>query len=465
MPDHLFAVVAGGSERGNIGQLILPKETNMSRDILGSSMFSDMMVLRDSKSARVSSWDKTGGNFDARQIEPGDTLELADIKGAGCIRHIYFTIGGDFSGDPRYLRDLVLRMFWDGQDTPSVEVPFGDFFGQGHERIRFFRSLMVTVNEGMELIGGKSLTASVGFNSYFPMPFTDGARLTLTNESDYKMNAVWYHIDYESLDSVPDDIGRFHAQWRREYDTVAQGESINVCSGDGTNIGGKENYVILDAEGHGNFAGYFLNVDNHFDQWYGEGDDMIFIDGEEWPPSMHGTGTEECFGGGACPNVEYAGPYTGFHLIGNKDFRGKVSMYRFHVLDPIRFQKSIRVTIEHGHANNYANDYSSTAFWYQALPHALFPKLPPINERRPHEGDDPFDKAHRMLIAVQKSLRDLDAMVATKKPDVAIAFRETVVNPLGRDIAEAFEALDNETALAKCTECKEKTDAFVAENK
>jgi hypothetical protein len=129
-----------------------------------------------------------------------------------------------------------------------------------------------------------------------------------------------------------------------------------------------------------------LGVDNVAGSWWGEGDDMIFIDGETWPPSFHGTGTEEIFGGGACPSVEYSGPYTGFHLVENRDgeqWYGKNAMYRFFVHDPIRFQKSIRVTIEHGHANDMANDYSSVAYWYQKEPHAPFPPLPSSAERRP----------------------------------------------------------------------------------
>jgi hypothetical protein len=151
----------------------------------------------------------------------------------------------------------------------------------------------------------------------------------------------------------------------------------------GQNIGGDENYVILEAEGKGNYIGCLLNVDNVAGGWWGEGDDMIFIDGEKWPPSIHGTGTEEIFGGGACPNREYAGLYTGFHRISSPDWSGKNGMYRFFVTDPVRFQKSIRVTIEHGHNNNLANDYSSVAYWYQTEPHRPFPPLLPVEERIP----------------------------------------------------------------------------------
>jgi hypothetical protein len=162
--------------------------------------------------------------------------------------------------------------------------------------------------------------------------------------------------------------------------------NFNVCSSLGTNLDGAENYVILETEGQGNFVGYFLNIDNVVATWYGEGDDMVFIDGEDWPPSFHGTGSEEIFGGGACPNIPYAGPYTGYLRIENRDYSGKTSSYRFYVTDPIRFQKSIRATIEHGHANNFGNHYSSTAFWYQTEPHAPFSTLPGLKERLPRDA-------------------------------------------------------------------------------
>ncbi len=380
--------------------------------VLSNSFFSDMMVLRDSTSARVSSYDRSGGNGDSCTILPGQTFELADISGAGCIRHVYFSI----IGSEHYLRDLVLRMYWDGETEPSVETPFGDFFGLGHERPRFFRSLMVTVNPGTGIVG------TYGFNCYFPMPFADGARLTLTNEGALP-SGTWYHVDYEKLDTLDESVGRFHAHWRRENPTTAVGEKQNVTMHDAINLDGKENFVILDAEGRGSVAGYFLNVDNlvegRFEEgdemWYGEGDDMIFIDGETWPPSFHGTGSEEIFGGGACPSIEYAGPYTGFHVVGNQDYAGKVSMYRFFVADPIRFRKSVRVTIEHGHANNMANDYSSCAFWYQAEPHAPFPPLPPAAERRPRQGTDPHDVAFREIQRVhEKVLEALGTLNVTQ---------------------------------------------------
>ena len=242
---------------------------------MAGSFFSDMMTLRESRSARASSWDRTGANRDFETIPAGETLELANIPGLGCIRHMYFTItiSGQSFGDPRYLRDLVLRGYWDGEETPSIEVPFGDFFGQGHGCIRFFRSLMIVVNEGAELAGGTASTLTVGFNSYFPMPFADGARLTLTNDGDYEVASVWYHIDYEELDGVDPGVGRFHAQWRRKNPTTAVGDVINTPHNDNQNLDGRDNYVILEAQGHGNFVGYFLNIHSFFETWYGEGDD------------------------------------------------------------------------------------------------------------------------------------------------------------------------------------------------
>ncbi|MFO1466011.1 MAG: glycoside hydrolase family 172 protein [Steroidobacteraceae bacterium] len=370
--------------------------------------FMNLMVPGNSTTARVSSFDHSGGNEDFRGIAPGKTLELADLAGSGVIRHLYFSVlGGD-----HYLRDLVLRAYWDGSSEPCVEVPFGDFFGLGQERPRFFSSLIVTVNPG-----DLGVLGTLGLNAYFPMPFAKGARLTLTNEGTDPVFAVWYHVEYEKLDHLPKGMARFHASWHRLNKTVAVGEHPDVTLHPGKNLTGDDNYVILEATGRGNIAGIFLNIDNSMGSWYGEGDDMIFIDGERWPPSYHGTGTEEIFGGGACPTTEYAGPYTGFHLISNPDFSGKVSMYRFYVNDPIRFRKSIRMTLEHGHANNIANDYSSTVFWYQTGPHRKFPPLPGAMARRPAEGEDRADRAYRELLGLrQRMLQVWLQSVGGKKP-------------------------------------------------
>lgn len=425
--------------------------TSTAPGSMSDLFFSDMVTLRDTASARVSSFDRSGNNIDFRNIPPGETLELANLDGAGCIRHLYFTIGGP----EHYPRELVLRMYWDGEATPSVETPFGDFFGVGQERARFFRSLLVTVNPGANGIDG-----TVGFNSYFPMPFAKGARLTLTNEGAETVGAVWYHVDYEKLPRLDKHAGRFHAQWHRENPTEAVGEHKNMTIHDAVNTDGRENYVILDAQGRGNLAGYFLNVDNIAGGWYGEGDDMIFIDGEPWPPSFYGTGTEEIFGGGACPDVEYAGPYTGFHLAGNRDFSGKTSMYRFFVTDPIRFQRSIRVTIEHGHADNFSNDYSSTVFWYQAEPHAPFPALLPVADRIPRAGTDVHDAGflkHRQVWA--KSAR---AVALAREQEIAVdPADEAALNAGLAAMKKALEAGDYATVNKICDDMLPKLDAFI----
>ncbi|MFB3904146.1 MAG: glycoside hydrolase family 172 protein [Acidobacteriota bacterium] len=359
-------------------------------------------TVRASHTARISSWDKTGNNRDWIQFAPGKEKTLADISGPGTIRHFYFTSGR--AG--LLLRELVLRVYWDGEKTPSVEVPIGDFFLCGHATVRHIRTTWVTVNTGRKGLGGH------GFNFYLPMPFNNGARITIENQGKWESGAFWYHIEYETYDSpLPDDVGRFHASWRREPLTVSNAEpdKKNRTLWGGQNRDGRDNYVILEAEGKGQLVGLLLNVDNIRGAWYGEGDDMIFIDGQEWPPAYHGTGTEEIFGGGPCPNEEYAGPYTGFHFTENKDgkdFLGKVSMFRWFVHDPVRFQKSVKWTIEHGHANNYENDYSSVAYWYQLEPHRVFPPLPTLDQRLPRMPEAYF-KANDAMQTARRQFIDL----------------------------------------------------------
>jgi len=342
--------------------------------------WNEIARLGASATKRASSWDRTGGNADWVSIAPGETRVLAEIDGPGVINHIYITMIRPYFLD---YRDAILRMFWDGEDTPSVEAPIGDFFCVGNCTVRRFASLRMVVNPG----SGSLMHHNNGFNSYFPMPFANGARIEIENQGDHIFGgiagALWYHIDYETYFAAPpEDMGRFHAQWRRENLTTAVPRDVSKH----LNLTGDENYVMLDAGGQGHVAGLFLQVNNVQGGWYGEGDDMIFVDGEKWPPSQHGTGTEEVFGGGAGPNLEYAGPYTGFLHVENKggqDYKGKNAMYRWYVRDPIRFRRSIRISVEHGHGNIAANDYASVAYWYQTEPHAAFPELPPFEARRP----------------------------------------------------------------------------------
>jgi hypothetical protein len=352
---------------------------------------SDLFLARAARSRRASSWDRTGGNRDYIRVEPGETVELMSHDGPGCVTHTYCAM---VLPDLRDYRAAVLRCWWDGADTPSVEVPLGDFFGVTHGRIREFASAMVGVNAGFG--------SSHGLNAYFPMPFSQGARMTLehrgTSVLGGPLGAFWYHIDYETYDApLPSDVHRFHASYRQERPTTAVGDAPNVQLHDAPNLDGAENYVALDTDGEGRMVGLVLEIENvHGPVWYGEGDDMVFVDGESWPPSIHGTGTEEIFGGGACPSTEYAGPYTGFHLVESTSYDGLVGMYRWYVHDPIHFARSLRWTIEHGHANNFANDYSSVAYWYQT-PHAVLPDMPGVAATAPPLGPR-YDEAYDLLL-------------------------------------------------------------------
>lgn len=345
-------------------------------------LFANVYHLRDFRSKRASSWDHTGGNTDWIKIPPGQTHVLLAEQNAGCIKHFYWTyIERAEESRLNIFRGLVLRAFWDRAKSPSIEVPLGDFFGVTNGQPKPMCALAFTANPGFDRIH----QVSWGFNCYLPMPFADGARVEIENEGNTDAR-IWFHIDFELYDdlAVPDEnAGRLHAQWNRENPTKAIGLSQGEI--EIKNLSGNDNYTILDVAGDGQFAGYFLTVVNRERGWWGEGDDMVFIDGERFPPSIHGTGTEEIFGGGAGPVDEYTGPYTGFHCIENRmgyTHWGNNGMYRFYITDPLRFRKSIRVTLEHGHGNDKANDYSSVAFWYQRGVNSDLAPLPPLSARR-----------------------------------------------------------------------------------
>jgi D-arabinan exo alpha-(1,3)/(1,5)-arabinofuranosidase (non-reducing end) len=354
---------------------------------------------RSARSRRASSWDRSGANRDYIKVAPGETFVLLDEQGAGCVSHVYMAM---VLPDVTDFRDAVIRCYWDGASEPAVEAPMGDFFGVVHGRVREYRSALTAVNGGLG-------SASHGLNSYFPMPFSDGARITLEHRGPAMLGGalgnLWYHIDYESYsEPLPAGMDRFHAEYRQERPTMAIGEPVNVTLHDGVNLDGADNYVALETSGSGRMVGLVLGIDNvQGNNWYGEGDDMVFVDGEPWPPSIHGTGTEEIFGGGACPSVEYAGPYTGYHLIESPDYDGLVGMYRWFVDDPIHFASSLRWTIEHGHANNFSNGYSSVAFWYQS-PLAAAAPVPPRDAMVPVLGSG-YEEARSALFAVVSALR------------------------------------------------------------
>jgi hypothetical protein len=341
---------------------------------------------------RVSSYDTSGANFDYWQFSPGQVQTIANIGGAGCIRHIWMTMASE---DVHLFRKVVLRMWWDDEAEPSVEVPIGDFFGLGHGVVKNFWSLPLAM----------SPECGQGFNCYFPMPFASRARIEVSNKCSKELR-LFFYIDFETYSSLDDEYGRFHAQWRRQNPT--DGWSDPDWQGNAEclretmekpNLDGRGNYVVLEAHGRGHFVGYHLDIDvfsRQFRNWYGEGDDMIWIDQspEEWPPRLHGTGTEDCFNMAWCPTEEYCSPYHGLILYSGTQewpWGGKNSCYRYYIEDPIYFDEYIKYTIEHGHANNLTIDYCSTAYWYQIEPHLSFPPFPPVEARLPREsiGPDP----------------------------------------------------------------------------
>jgi len=346
---------------------------------IGSSSLRDLPKIRNAERKRVSSWDRTGGNDDRLHISPGKKRVITDINGAGLITHIWITMD---CREKYFLRKVLLKMYWDGEIEPSVEVPIGDFFGIGHGITKNFVSLPLTMNSQ----DGKA------FNCFFSMPFSKGAIIEVINECSKEELVFYYYIDYEEYDKLEEKLGRFHAQWRRQNPCrgISEAEMTNEeFQFGGKNKTGKDNYVILEAEGRGHYVGCSLNIHNlrKTDKmnWYGEGDDMIFIDGEKWPPTLHGTGTEDYFNTAWCPTQEFSAPYHGIPLAGGPNWSGKITLYRFHIEDPIYFKKSIIVTIEHGHANRRSDDYSSVAYWYQIEPHKKFPEMLSVKKRLPRE--------------------------------------------------------------------------------
>jgi len=349
-----------------------------------------LFLARQGKRRRASSWNRSGQNADRVGVEPGATAVIADIKGSGCIRHIWVTIADE---EPDYLRRVVLRAYWDGEATPSVESPIGDFFGVGHARVSNYWSLPLNMVTG----GSPESQARAAMNCFFPMPFGRGARITVENQGQQPIRSLYYYVDYEEYAGLPDEALRFHAHWRRENPTKATMDLSDRSpdfqrTNDVINLDGGNNYVIMEASGRGHYVGCNLSIDHtnpipNFG-WFGEGDDMIFIDGEEMP-SLIGTGTEDYF----CAAWGYPGgfnsmPYHGISLAagptsGPAPYSGKWTMYRYHIEDPVMFSKSIKVTIEHGHGNVHANDYSSVGYWYQAEPHARFPELATAEQRLP----------------------------------------------------------------------------------
>ncbi len=279
--------------------------------------------------------------------------DLAEIDGSGVIRHIWIT------ADPKAYRDCVLRFFWDGEETPSVEVPLGDFFVNCHGLRYNVNSLPIAVNP------------SGGFNCYFPMPFRKKAVISIENQRSEDISGFFYAINY-SLEEVGENSAYFHAQWRRSMTT-------------------RENpqYTVLDGvRGWGHYVGTVLAWTQLSNGWWGEGEIKFFIDSDKECPTICGTGTEDYFGGAWGFGDTYNSAFLGYPLWRKEP--GEVprhALYRWHILDPIRFKKDLKVTIQalgwypNSKYQPLTDDIASVAYWYQREPHTPFSAFPPIQER------------------------------------------------------------------------------------
>ena len=325
-------------------------------------------------SRRVSSYDRSGGNNDRLEhIASGETRTIFDVEGAGVINHIWITIAPP---PPTLSRnDIVIRMYWDGAEHPAVESPIGPFFGQGWDESYPFSSLPLAAGprEGRALV------------SYWTMPFARGARIEIENQAEQEIDAFYYYVDYVEVAELPPDTGRFRAWYNHELtEALPDGENEwSVLGEQGENPGGERNYLILDVKGKGHYAGVNYFVHSPGPMWYGEGDDMVFIDGEA-RPRLQGTGTEDYFNTSWSPKDLFTHPYFGYARV-NDDvgWLGRTHVYRFHVSDPLYFSEAFRFTIEHGHDNNLTLDLASVAYWYQAPPLGPLPPIPDRASRQP----------------------------------------------------------------------------------
>jgi len=287
-------------------------------------------------------------------IKPGQTFTLAEMEGPGAIQHIWMTPTGNW-------RFSILRIYWDDEQEPSVECPVGDFFGQGWNTYAQLTSLPVCVNPGS------------AFNCYWPMPFRKKCRITMENINDKDEMSLYYQIDY-TLTEVPADAAYFHAQFRR-----ANPVDSSVCT------------LVDGIKGKGQFVGLYLAWGVNNNGWWGEGEIKFYLDGDSKFPTICGTGTEDYFCGSYNFDrdgkyKEFCTPYTGLHQVirpsGDYKVMMRFGLYRWHIMDPIRFDKDLKLTIQDlgwRHGGRYLpqhSDIASTCFWYQNDPHAAFPKLP-----------------------------------------------------------------------------------------
>ena len=319
----------------------------------------DYALIKDASAQRSSSWDRTGGNIDAlHDIGPGDTAVLLDTAGPGKVTHIWITMM-EHAGHETHLRDMVIRMYWDGSSVPSVDVPLGDFFGLGHAlTAQFYERRKFTINSAPTTIGINERA----MNCYWPMPFHKSARIEVYNNGDASLRLFYFHVDYE-LGPQPENVGLFHANFRQSLNRPGQAADDYY-----QNLDGKDNFVLLETEGRGHYAGCFYYVDTDPIGWWGEGDDMIFIDHSPMPV-IYGTGTEDYFNNAWGFASTFSFPYFGAPLLEKRlDGGAYTTLYRFHIPDPVWFKTHVKVTMECWWEPTIKNSIASVAFWYQDKP-------------------------------------------------------------------------------------------------
>ena len=321
----------------------------------------DLARPKPFRALRLASTDPNGRNADCRRIGPGETLPLGQIEGAGRITHMWFTIA---SRSPDHLRELVLRLpGW--RQQAGHRVPAG----------RFLRSGLRPLCRVPQC--SHRYRCRQGFNCYWPMPFAKGARLTMTNEGKEPVDCCYFNIDYRLDDQPARDIRYFHTQYRQAFPTPK----------------GKD-YLILETTGKGHFVGTFLSVMANSDGWWGEGNDKFYVDGAD-KPTIEGTGSEDYFCGAWDFGHAFFNPYNGVPLYDNPRKGGEKrgilnTCYRWHIVDPVPFTKSLVFTIQHGRNGGdndrkpLRNNYASVAYYYRDCPEGEGAALPPYKERVPH---------------------------------------------------------------------------------
>ncbi len=353
-------------------------------------MLSNLTRIQNRKTGRSSSWDTSGRNADRWIIPPKSSAVLADIAGPAQITHLWMT-------QLNHYRECLLKITYDDLPYPSVCVPLGDFFCLGHGMVNSFQSALFTASTFFPYQFNKPCA----LNCYAPMPFAKRAVVELVNESD-EPHGQYFYVDYETFAQFPQDCGYFHAEFRRANPFGGWGPEVTVNCPEVDVVNAERtawdnNYVLLETQGRGHYIGCNLSVTNFTRNWWGEGDDMIWVDGYKWPPDLHGTGSEDYF------NQAWGMQPNAFMRNGSSLFEGftvpaaAIELYRgdsgyqtsyvFHLENPVRFTQEIKATIEIGHANHLGNEISSVAYWYADRPVKVV-EVPEVTRRLPVRRDN-----------------------------------------------------------------------------